>query len=1258
MDKKVEKALEQMDTTPFMIDVLVNSSFYVDAFVDSGCLCFSAFSAQLVHDRKLPRIPIETRQLKLAENDDQERKISYVTSVDVDIDGRKETIYGYVVKDLAYDFILGKPWFQANRVVYDAEDHTLLFKDSGLRVREKGWWENKETEGSRTRITAMEVSSPKLMIGSHFAALMKKARKEPYAMIAAATVQDISKALEVKPKLTLAETRDHLPDQIKHRAELFSDDDNNQALPPHRPDVDMRIELERDENGREKEVPWGPLYGMSRDELLVLRKTLADLLDKNWIRASNSPGGAPVLFVRKPGGGLRFCVDYRALNAITEKDRYPLPLIRETLRTVAKAKWVSKVDVRAAFHRLRVREGDEWKTAFRSRFGSFEYLVTPFGLAGAPAAFQRWINTVLKEYLGDFCSAYMDDVLIYTDGDLTDHWQKLNLVLGKLQEAGLKLDLKKSEFAVQRTKYLGFIIELGKGICVDPEKVKAIQEWEAPTNIKGVRSFIGFANFYRAFISNFTELAAPLLPLIKKGTNFHWGKAQRDSFEAMKTRFISAPILAMWHEDRITVLEADCSGWAMGGCLSQYGEDGLLYPVAYFSKKLSPAECNYEIHDKELLAIVRCMEEWRGELVGLAKPFVVLSDHKNLKYFQTTRKLSERQVRWSHYLSQFNFKLQFRAGKNSERPDALSRRDQDMPQSQNDERLKERIFQLLKDEWVVGEAVHMAPVQVQEQGMPAGQTMFRETHLQELWDQAIGLDKDYAAAHEAVRKRDRNFPPGIASKIQIAECELDARGALLFRSRVWVPEYEPLRTALIQLTHDSHVTGHTGRDSTLAILSRNFYWPKISAMVRQFSRNCDICGRTHVWRDKQKGLLKPLPVPERFRSDISLDFITELPARRKGDPTFLMVGTDRLLKEVLLEAMESMSAEACAERFLQCYWKYHGFPRSITSDRGSNWVGDFWRHLCKLVGIEQKLSTAYHPQTDGGPERMNQEIYAYLRAFISYAQFDWPKLLPMAQLAINNRDSSIGMSPFFLTHGYHVEPIQQQQIELSNEERKKLSPPEKLAQDFVERIKLGEDFAAAAMASAQERMEDSANRRRAPAERFEVGDKVWLNLRNIKNPQPKKKLSWVSAKYEVLKVPSPHTVELNVPSGIHPVFHVDLVRRAATDPLPSQIIRDEQPPPAIPQSLTSDAEYGIERVMRAENQKRGRGFRRMILVKWKGYAEPTWEPRENFEETEALENFEAIWGLGDGVGEPEGARTGGGSNRKRGVRFQGEKGSM
>jgi hypothetical protein len=331
-----------------------------------------------------------------------------------------------------------------------------------------------------------------------------------------ASLADINKALSPK---TRTDPRTKLPTQYHEFLDAFSHT-KAEKLPPLRGEGrDHAIELEK-KDGKELKVPWGPLYNMSRDELLVLRKTLTEYLDKGFIRVSNSPAAAPVLFVRKPGGGLRFCVDYRGLNKITRKDRYPLPLIYETLRNIGKAKWFTKVDVIAAFHKLRIAKGDEWKTAFRTRYGLYEWLVTPFGLANAPSTFQRYINWALRDYLDDFCSAYVDDVLVYTEGSLDDHREHVRKVLSRLQEAGLQLDIDKCEFEVKVTKYLGFIIKAGVGVQMDPEKVRAILEWEPPTTATAVRSFLGFVNFYRTFIRSYSNLMLPLTKLTHKDAEF------------------------------------------------------------------------------------------------------------------------------------------------------------------------------------------------------------------------------------------------------------------------------------------------------------------------------------------------------------------------------------------------------------------------------------------------------------------------------------------------------------------------------------------------------------------------------------------------------------------------------------------------------------------------------------------------------------------------------------------------------------------
>jgi hypothetical protein len=416
---------------------------------------------------------------------------------------------------------------------------------------------------------------------------------------------------------------------------------------------------------------------MSINELKVLRKYLRENLAKGFIRPSSSPVSSPVIFVKKPGGGLRFCVDYRKLNEITIKNRYPLPLIQETLDRLSQAKYYTKLDIISAFNRIRIAEGHEHLTAFRTREGLFEYLVMPFGLTNAPATFQHHVNDVLRPYLDIFCTAFIDDVLIYSD-NLEDHKKHVRLVLETLREAGLYLDIDKCEFHKTEVKYLGLVISTD-GVKMDPEKVSAILNWEAPKNVTDIRAFLGFANFYRRFIDGFSTIVSPLVRLTRKNVQFDWDHDCQESFDRLKTAFTTAPVLRHFDPQLPCVVEADSSDYCTGGILSQEDTEGVLRPVAYFSRRLAPAECNYEIYDKELLAIIRCFEEWRPELEGAAFPVKVLSAHKNLQYFCTTKQLSHRQARWSEYLSRFNFKIIYRPGSQGQKPASLTRRTQDQP---------------------------------------------------------------------------------------------------------------------------------------------------------------------------------------------------------------------------------------------------------------------------------------------------------------------------------------------------------------------------------------------------------------------------------------------------------------------------------------------------------------------------------------------------------------------------------------------------
>lgn len=1170
----------------------------------------------------------------------------------LDIDGHEETMWAYVLeREREYDLILGRPWTDRHNVTIAPAKKSIFIHSTRTRVRSK--------EGLKPE-NAPRCVSPEL-----YHALRKRSKKDPTIEIFSASMADIQKALRKKESL---DPRTALPDYLKSEYRTFMKEEADKLAPLRGPTIDHAIELV-EADGKPATVPWGPLYNMSREELLVLRQQLTSYLDKGFIRVSKSSASAPVLFARKPGGGLRFCVDYRALNAITKKDRYPLPLIHETLSQISKARWFTKVDVIQAFHKIRIAEGDEWKTAFRTRFGLYEWLVTPFGLANAPSTFQRYINWVLREYLDEWCSAYVDDVLIYSSGTRAEHESKVKEIVQRLGQAGLHLDVSKSEFSVTSTKYLGFIIEAGKGIRMDPEKIAAIKAWEPPKSVKGIRSFLGFANFYRQFIQGFSSLAEPLTRLTGKGTVFEWGLPQQQAFEDMKAAFIKEPALSNFDPELKTTLECDASGWATGGVLSQFGSDGVPRTVAYFSAKNSKAEVNYTIHDKEMLAVIKCLQQWNTELRQV-KEFTVITDHKNLEYFCKSRLLTERHVRWSSLLSQFNLTFVYRPGKSNDRADALSRKEEDLPPAGHDERTETRRFQLLKPFATVtqppsgneAEAITAFPTRLRsanslralpvttraqrrEQGAeptmggssdapvtrrdertdtPDGATEPYDgiEGLERLWKRSADEDETYRMALESLKSGARKFPPQLNLKVSLAECSLDDKGRLIYRGRKWVPNSELLRGKIIDDVHHSPIAGHPGRGNMYAILSRSYFWPGMSSALRRYVLNCDICGRTKPWRELKQGLLKPLPLPDRVWKEISMDFITGLPDSQGHSN--LMVVTDRLSKDIVLIPLPNISVETVVEAFISRVVAYHWLPDAIVSDRGSQFLSDFWGAMCRILKITRRLSTAHHPQTDGSTERMNSVVEAYLRAYVDWTQNDWAQWIPAAQIAIKGRvASSTGVSPFFLQHGYDVDPIQEDPDATAESLHRNPRTPARAAAAMVKKFAETFGFVQSKMAEAQQVQELHANRHRKEAPQLRVGDKVWLKLGNhFSNDRACRKLDWKNRKFTVLEVISPHNVKLNVEGNVHPVFHVDRLRLCPNNPLEGQTNDDPQPGPLVVMNEdgTSAEEWEVEAI-RGERDTGVRGQNREYLVKWRGHSRETWEPSAHCADLAALDQW-------------------------------------
>jgi len=457
---------------------------------------------------------------------------------------------------------------------------------------------------------------------------------------------------------------DIVPPEYRDYVDVFSKAKAS-GLPLHR-DYDLKIDLKEGTS-----PPLGTLYSLSPVELSALQTFIDENLNTGFIRPTTSSHAAPVLFIKKKDGSLCLCVDFRGLNKFTKKDRYPLSLISDLLDSPSHAKIYSKINLRHAYHLVRIAPGDEWKTAFRTHYGSYKWLVMPFGLTNAPAAFQRFVNTIFADMLDVCVVVYLDNILIYSK-DMESHQQHVWEVLRQLRLHGLFAKPEKCEFHSDSVEYLGYCLS-PDGLTMSLDKIQTISDWPEPQKVKDIQSFLGFANFYHQFIFNYSDIVVPLTRLTQNNAPWNFSEDCRRSFNALKHTFTTVPILTHFILDTPIIVETDASDYAIAGILSITCTDREIHLVAYYSWTLTALELNYDTHDKELLAIFKAFQNWHHYLEGSPSPIDVVTDHKNLEYFSTSKVLSCQQARWSEFLSQFNLVICFCPGKLGAKPDTLTR---------------------------------------------------------------------------------------------------------------------------------------------------------------------------------------------------------------------------------------------------------------------------------------------------------------------------------------------------------------------------------------------------------------------------------------------------------------------------------------------------------------------------------------------------------------------------------------------------------
>ncbi|MCF8704065.1 hypothetical protein L3055_11050, partial [Corynebacterium sp. MC-02] len=612
---------------------------------------------------------------------------------------------------------------------------------------------------------------------------VKKGEPTFLATIVDASVGDaVPETLPSCIEAVLDENTDVMPDELpKH-------------LPPRRA-VDHQIELEPGTR-----PPAFPAYRMAPPELKELRQQLDELLEAGHVRPSKAPFGAPVLFQRKKDGAMRLCIDYRALNKVTVKNKYPIPLIADLFDRLGQAKYFTKMDLRKGYYQVRIAEGDEAKTTCITRYGSFEWLVMPFGLTNAPATFCTLMNEIFHQYLDDFVVVYLDDIVVYSR-TLEEHALHLRKVFRILRENQLFVKREKCEFARTTVHFLGHTISQGQ-LRMDETKVRAIIQWEAPAKVPELRSFLGLANYYRRFVNGYSRIAAPLTELLKKDKPWAWTPDCQDAFENLKAAMSKEPVLALPDFSRPFEVHTDASDFAIGGVLMQN-----RHPIAYESRKLNETERRYTVQEKEMTAIVHCLRTWRHYLLG--SKFVVQTDNVATSYFQSQRKLSPKQARWQDFLAEFDYDLVYKPGKGNVVADALSRK------------------------------AELAAV-----------TVARSTILDAI---KAGLPHD----PEAVRLVD------LASAGRTRNFWIEDGVLLTSGRRIYVPKHDNLRRRIMRESHDTLWAGHPGQKRTRALIEATYFWPKMREDIECYVQTCLVCQQDKVEQRRVGGLLEPLPIASR-----------------------------------------------------------------------------------------------------------------------------------------------------------------------------------------------------------------------------------------------------------------------------------------------------------------------------------------------------------------------------------------------------------
>ena len=769
-------------------------------------------------------------------------------------------------------------------------------------------------------------------------------------------------------------------------------------------------------------------YSASQKDQEIKFQETQKLLDRGQIEESTSPWSSPIVLVKKKDNTMRFCIDYRRLNSITMKDAFPLPRMDEIFDQLYDATYYTKFDFKSGYFQVPLSEEDRPKTAFSTRDNHYQFTVLPQGITNGPATFQRVINHVLGPTRWRYALAYIDDVIIYSK-TFEDHLTHLSDICRILREARFRLNPEKCEIARTRTDYLGHLITNGE-IRPSPHNINGLLDTKIPETADEACKFVKAAEYYRKFIPNFSQIAEPLRKFVpttrtqqkkRQKTLITLTKEEMQAFEELK-RFLTTDLVLRLPNHRLPFkVQTDASDEGIGAVLLQVYPEGNR-PIAYLSKKFTPAQRKWSPMEQECYAFICALDKWHNYLTGIH--FTWETDHKALTQLNKKAQINKRCERWRLKILTYDFTVQYIPGLQNAMPDYLSRSPVDDAGDDPDE----YNHTASKETQTEFEIFHMnsattAAVQTRAAKRREDITDDTSNNNQTTPDTLHEENRITSISLDQLKNAQRNddYATKILNNIKKYKQYTIKDDLLMRRIKPLVP-YVPkgeLRETILKIYHDSAANGaHFGRNKTLHKIKTRYFWPSMYKDIDRYIKSCIPCAQHNPRRQKSPGNLRPIKPPEGVWQLVSMDFHGPItPTSQRGNK-YIITLTDILSKFVIAKAVRDNSAQTTVRFLKEDVITKFGTPRCILTDNGTHFTSALTNELIKQIGATHLYSTPYHPQTNGQIERYNSTMDAKIAALSNLRKTNWDDQLAFVTLNYNTSiHSSTKQIPFEMMYG-------------------------------------------------------------------------------------------------------------------------------------------------------------------------------------------------------------------------------------------------